>query len=75
MRIAEVLAETGYRRSTLYDHMDKGLFPRPIRLGPKARGWVAEEVQAWRAARLAERDVEPTRSARPSSHSGALAVA
>jgi prophage regulatory protein len=36
--------------------MAEGTFPKPVKLGPKAVGWVEEEIDAWIRARMAERD-------------------
>jgi len=32
--------------------MAKGVFPKPIQLGPRAVAWVEEEVQGWLQVRL-----------------------
>jgi prophage regulatory protein len=56
LRRPAVEAATGLSRSTLYEMMDKGTFPRPIKLGAKAVGWPSAEIDAWLAARIAERD-------------------
>lgn len=42
--------------STLYEWMDAGSFPKPIKIGPRAVAWVKSELDAWEAARIAERD-------------------
>jgi prophage regulatory protein len=57
LRRPAVEATTGLSRSTIYQHMQDGIFPKPIRLGPKAVGWLEHEVIAWIEARTAERDV------------------
>lgn len=36
--------------------MDKGGFPRPIKLGEHSVGWVEEEVIAWIESRIQARD-------------------
>ena len=33
-----------------------GNFPRPIPLGPRTKGWLESEIDAWLEARLAERE-------------------
>ncbi|MBB5456773.1 AlpA family transcriptional regulator [Paraburkholderia sp. Cpub6] len=38
-------------RSTLYEWIKAGRFPSPVKLGPKAVGFRAEDVHAWIAAR------------------------
>jgi prophage regulatory protein len=51
-----VEAATGLSRSSLYRLAAAGQFPRPIRLGPRAVGWRADEIAAWIEQRTAERD-------------------
>jgi prophage regulatory protein len=46
-RLHEVMARTGLKRSTIYDKMKKGDFPLSVSLGPRAVGWIADEVIAW----------------------------
>lgn len=53
LRRKQVEAQTGYSRSTLYLRISERLWPRPVRLGPRAVGWPAHEVQALTAARVA----------------------
>ena len=38
---------TGLSRSTIYDMMGKGLFPRPVKLTNKAVGWPESSVSDW----------------------------
>lgn len=51
-RRPRVEAETGDSRSTLYLKISRGLFPRPVRLGPRSVGWPAREVAALNEARI-----------------------
>jgi prophage regulatory protein len=51
LRRPQVEARTGLSRSTLYQYIQDGLFPRPVSLGPRAVGWLESEVNAWIAAR------------------------
>jgi prophage regulatory protein len=53
LRRKQVEAETGYSRSTLYLRITQGLWPKPVRLGPRAVGWPAGEVTGLNAARIA----------------------
>jgi len=53
LKLAEVKRCTGYARSTLYDHAQKGLFPRPVKMGDSASAWPDYEVKAVIAARMA----------------------
>jgi prophage regulatory protein len=56
LRRPAVEASTGLSRSTIYQHMQAGTFPKPIRLGAKAVGWIESEILAWIEARTNERD-------------------
>ncbi len=56
VRRPAVEATTGLRCSKFYQHMQAGIFPKPIRLGPKAVGWLESEVLAWIETRTDERD-------------------
>jgi prophage regulatory protein len=58
LRRHEVEAITGKSRSSIYDDMARGLFPKPVRIGAGsgAVGWLESEIAEWQAARIAERD-------------------
>lgn len=43
---------TGLKRPTLYEHMAKGLFPRPIKIAAKLAVWPKDEVAQINAARI-----------------------
>ncbi len=51
LRLPDVLAKVGIARSTLYSWIDHGLFPPPVQLGPRAVGWLGQDVEEWLAAR------------------------
>jgi prophage regulatory protein len=54
LRLPDVKKETGLRaHSTIYESIRSGLFPAPVRIGQRAVGWPAEEVQAVCNARIA----------------------
>ena len=40
----DVLEQTGLFRSTIYEMIGQGEFPRQINLGPRAVGWSSDEV-------------------------------
>ena len=52
LRLPAVKAETGASRSTIYLRIQQGLWPKPVRLGPRSVGWPAGEVAAINAARI-----------------------
>ncbi|MET0005349.1 MAG: AlpA family transcriptional regulator [Candidatus Thiodiazotropha sp.] len=47
LRRPAVEARTGLSRSTLYQRMSEGNFPKPISLGDRAVGWVEDEINDW----------------------------
>ncbi len=62
LRLPEVSRRTGLGRSSLYAYIQGGRFPRPIKLGPRAVGWLDAEVSEWIAARVHARNrAEPAR--------------
>lgn len=55
LRPREVFQRVGLSRTAVYDAARQGKFPRPIKLTERATGWLESEVDAWIAARAAER--------------------
>jgi len=53
LRLPDVKKRTGLSRSALYLKINQGSFPRPIKLGTKAVGWLEAEVQAWLEQQIA----------------------
>jgi prophage regulatory protein len=49
--IKTITAKTGLSRTTIYDCVKRGLFPRQRHLGPRRVAWLASEVLAWMASR------------------------
>ncbi|MHA7833476.1 MAG: helix-turn-helix transcriptional regulator [Algiphilus sp.] len=56
IRLPEVQARVGMSRSAIYAAAARGDFPRPFKLGPRASGWLADEVDAWLRSRVAVRE-------------------
>ncbi len=56
LRLPDVKGRTALSTSEIYRRMEAGTFPRPVPLGTRARGWLAEEVDAWVAGLMAQRD-------------------
>jgi len=52
LRLRDVEARTGLRRSHLYALAARGEFPKPLKLGDRASAWVAGEVDEWVMARI-----------------------
>jgi prophage regulatory protein len=47
LRLPNVKASTGLSRSTIYLRVSQGTFPKPVKLGGRAVGWVQTEIQEW----------------------------
>lgn len=59
MRRKEVEARTGLARSTIYDRLSKksprfdSSFPKPIKIGASAVGWISDEINEWIKSQIA----------------------
>lgn len=47
LRISEVSRMVGIARSTLYRYIDRGLFPKQVKIGPNASGWLETDIRDW----------------------------
>jgi prophage regulatory protein len=56
LRQSDVLEKIGFGESMLNEMIASGSFPKPARIGARAVRWSENEVDAWIAARLAERN-------------------
>lgn len=54
LRRRTVEARTGLSRSTIYLRMAQDTFPKSIPLGPRAVGWLENEVEAWLQGQVAQ---------------------
>lgn len=50
LRLPDVVARVGLKRSAIYQRMSEGKFPKCRSLGPKCSVWVEAEIEAWIAA-------------------------
>lgn len=59
IRTKEVCEKTGLSKSSIYDLMAQGQFPRTVRLSESGRGvaFLEGEVDSWMASRIAARNV------------------
>ena len=57
LRLREVTSRTGLSRSTIYQHICNGNFPKQVSLGPQSVGWVEREIEAWIASRIEARQL------------------
>lgn len=58
LRRREVESIIKLSRSTIYNLMAKGEFPKPIKLGVRAVGWLESDISDWLNQR-ASSDIEP----------------
>lgn len=60
LRIKQVQDRIGLSRSTIYERIDPksprydSSFPRPIKIGLSAVGWLEESIDRWIESRLGE---------------------
>jgi prophage regulatory protein len=47
IRLPEVMARVGLKRSAIYQRMSQGRFPKSRSLGGKCTVWVEAEIDAW----------------------------
>ena len=54
LRLPEVQRLTGLRRSAIYEQMQKGIFPRSVKAGPRAATWSEAAIQTWISDRIGD---------------------
>ena len=47
LRRKQVEARIGLARSTIYQRIAAGTFPKPVSLGARAVGWIEAEIDTW----------------------------
>ena len=55
MRLPEVIEAVSLKKSTIYDLIQRGAFPVPIRLGLRSVGWYETEITDWVQSRARAR--------------------
>ena len=56
VRLPDVIERTSLSRSTIYEMMAQGRFPRPVKLSLRSNGWIEAEINAWLDSRVAQRE-------------------
>ena len=57
IRLPEVMKRTALSRSQIYELMDRGEFPRSVKItGARSVAWAEVEIAQWIANLLAERE-------------------
>jgi prophage regulatory protein len=54
LKLPEVKRITGLSRSTIYLRMSYGIFPKTVKLGERAVGWIESEILAWLEQRIVD---------------------
>jgi prophage regulatory protein len=82
LRVDKVSAGLDCGISTVYEHVASGLLPPPVKIGPRASGWIEDEIDAVVEARIAGASDSDVRdlvarliAARPKPHNRAGQVA
>jgi len=52
IRLHELTAVTGMSRSTIYNRMKDGSFPRSYQLGDRLVAWLEKDVESWMASKV-----------------------
>ncbi len=53
LRIKPTSEKTGRKQGSIYRAMAEGLFPPPVRIGPRQNGWPEHEIEAMNVAAIA----------------------
>lgn len=57
-RKPQVCELTGLAASTIYEKVREGTFPKPVKLGPRASGWKASDIEKFIAGLRPADDTE-----------------
>jgi len=55
LRIREVVERTGLSRSSIYQKIKDGLFPKQVKISANASAWLESEVDSWIKSALESR--------------------
>lgn len=58
LKLPEVMLACGKSRTSIYEDMGLGMFPRPVRIGKRAVAWTASSIHAWMQERI-EQERQP----------------
>ena len=47
LKLPVVEGKTGKSKSSIYSGVAEGTFPPPINIGPRAVGWIEDEIEQW----------------------------
>jgi prophage regulatory protein len=52
LRLPAVIERTGLSRSTIYEMVERGDFPKPVKIGARAIAWPVSSLETWAAERM-----------------------
>lgn len=47
LRLREVMQVVGLKKSTIYNMIKQGTFPKPIKISSRAVAWLADAIMTW----------------------------
>ena len=47
LRLPEVIARVGLKRASIYRYISEKQFPKSVRIGVRAVGWLEHEIDGW----------------------------
>jgi prophage regulatory protein len=56
IKLPSVISISGLSRTSIYNRIEEGAFPKQISLGERSVGWVKSEILAWVDSRIKARD-------------------
>jgi prophage regulatory protein len=60
LRLPQVQERVGLKRSTIYNRISEGSFPKQVSLGGRAVGWSSDAIDSWIADRINDTRSEST---------------
>ncbi|WP_226906473.1 MULTISPECIES: helix-turn-helix transcriptional regulator [Serratia] len=58
IRLPDVMMITGLKRSTVYNKMKSGEFPKSVSIGERSIAWVESEINSWVANNISRRVIQ-----------------
>jgi prophage regulatory protein len=58
LRLKQVMDITGLGRSSIYNYMKDGTFPKQVKITANLSAWVDSEIEEWVKHKIKERDGE-----------------
>lgn len=55
LKLKQVIEIVGISRSSIYSLVQRGAFPKPIKISIRSSGWLLSEVERWIESRASSR--------------------